>query len=146
MIRDVIIVENFYAQPLRLRQLALDADGSKLYVAAPNREGYGAPDPAFPNSHILVLNIDPADKPADGKPNTEKYWELIGSVETHQETYGVTVQPDFKGTGELIVSMSKAGVAGDLFLSADSTTMEEAIQAGIIEETIPIAAIRPVAS
>ena len=76
--------------PKGLRQLALDADGSKLYVAAPNREGYGAPDPAFPNSHILVLNIDPADKPADGKPNTEKYWELIGSVETHQETYGVT--------------------------------------------------------
>ena len=43
-------------------------------------------------------------------------------IRDYEREYGVTVQADYGGTNELIASIAKIGVQGDLFLSADSTT------------------------
>src|SRR5690349_17917558 len=40
-------------------------------------------------------------------------------IEQYEKDYGVTIQADYKGTGELMTSLGKIGVPGDLFLSAD---------------------------
>jgi len=66
------------------------------------------------------------------------------TIEEYERTYGITVQADYKGTGDLMVSIAKVGVPGDLFLSADSTTMKDAVKEGLVAEVIPIAEIRPV--
>ncbi len=63
-------------------------------------------------------------------------------IHDYRQEYHHTIQANFAGTGELMNSLAKAGVPGDLFLSADSTTMREAVRDGLVEEVIPIAPIR----
>ena len=65
-------------------------------------------------------------------------------IHEYERLYGVTIQADYGGTGELLTSIAKVGVQGDLFLSADSTTMRDAQQAGIVVETMPVAKMRSV--
>lgn len=65
-------------------------------------------------------------------------------IHEYEEAYGVTIQADYGGTGELLASIAKVGVQGDLFISADSATMRDAQRSGTIVESIPIAKIRSV--
>src|SRR5262249_4458549 len=47
-------------------------------------------------------------------------------IREYAAAYDVTIQPDYGGTGDLLASIAKIGVPGDLFISADSTTMRDA--------------------
>src|SRR5262249_48870454 len=42
-------------------------------------------------------------------------------IREYAAAYDVTIQPDYGGTGDLLASIAKIGVPGDLFISADST-------------------------
>ena len=73
--------------PVGLRDLTLSEDGRRLYVAAPNRDWFGRPEAE--QSHILVVNVDEADRPVDPRVNPKKFWAQIASIETGQETYAI---------------------------------------------------------
>src|SRR5262249_24571414 len=53
-------------------------------------------------------------------------------IREYAEAYDVTIQPDYGGTGDLLASIAKIGVPGDLFISADSTTMRDAQKGSIV--------------
>lgn len=76
--------------PDGLRQLAISSDGRKLFATAPN------PRNSDDKSHILVINVDPSDKPLAPNSNTQIWHEQIGTIETEEGTEGITAssQPD----------------------------------------------------
>src|SRR5262249_1713177 len=69
-----------FATPPGLRQPAISDDGRRLYAAAPNRDSSGRVDPEHDTSFIIVVNIDPADRPKPNAPNPRKYRDVIGTV------------------------------------------------------------------
>ncbi|HEU6455925.1 MAG TPA: hypothetical protein VN201_10695, partial [Roseateles sp.] len=78
--------------PFGLRELVISEDGKRLYVAAPNRSGYGAAIavPGSDASAIYVIDVDAADKPATpNDPNPKHYWEVLGLIPTGEETYAL---------------------------------------------------------
>jgi molybdate transport system substrate-binding protein len=65
-------------------------------------------------------------------------------IKNYAKEYGVTVEPSYGGSGELLSMIRAAGGAGDLFLSADALTMDEARKSGDVAESIPVVVMRPV--
>jgi molybdate transport system substrate-binding protein len=65
-------------------------------------------------------------------------------IKNYAREYGVTVEPSYGGSGELLSMIRAAGGAGDLFLSADALTMGEARKSGDVAEVIPVVVMRPV--
>jgi molybdenum ABC transporter molybdate-binding protein len=65
-------------------------------------------------------------------------------VHDFRQEYGVEVQPTFDGSGKLLATIAVTRGQGDLFLAADTTTMEKAKKDGWIAETIPVAVLTPV--
>jgi molybdenum ABC transporter molybdate-binding protein len=61
----------------------------------------------------------------------------------YEQRYGVRVQPDLAGSGELL-SKIRTTRKGDLFLSADKFHIDKARAEGLVAETIPVAILRPV--
>ena len=61
----------------------------------------------------------------------------------YQQRFGVQVQLQFGGSGTLLGNIQAARM-GDLFLAADQQTTELAAKRGLIEETLPVASVRPV--
>ena len=62
-----------------LRQMAMSSDGRKLFVAAP----------ASSTSQILVVNIDPLDRPQDLSVNPRKWHEQIKAISANSAAEGV---------------------------------------------------------
>ena len=65
----------------QLREVAISADGRRLFVTA----SY---------SRIYVVNIDPNDRPLDEESNSRKWWEQIGAVATAQGAMGLSATTD----------------------------------------------------
>ncbi|MGB3655927.1 MAG: hypothetical protein WBA41_32590, partial [Rivularia sp. (in: cyanobacteria)] len=59
--------------PYGLRKLAINTDGRKLYGTAPGD---------FDTDRIIVVNIDPEDRPEENAPNTRKWHEEIAAIQT----------------------------------------------------------------
>jgi molybdenum ABC transporter molybdate-binding protein len=74
--------------------------------------------------------------------NATKAMEQI--VQRYREQYGVEVEPTYDGSGKLLSTIAVTHGQGDLFLAADTTTMEKAKKDGWIAETIPVAILTPV--
>ena len=72
--------------PFGLRGLAVNTDGTKLYVAAPNVLWQGL-TPALPVGHILVIDLTPK---ANGTPK----WTPLPPINAGQYPYGVTAGPN----------------------------------------------------
>ena len=64
-----------------LRQMAIAADGRRLFVTA----SY---------SQIYVVNIDPEDRPEEAEENSRKWWEQIGVLATSQGAMGLSATSD----------------------------------------------------
>ncbi len=65
-------------------------------------------------------------------------------IKEYEKAYGVTVEPTYGGSGELLSMLRAAGGTGDLYLSADAMNMEDARKHGDVAETIPVVKMRPV--
>jgi molybdenum ABC transporter molybdate-binding protein len=65
-------------------------------------------------------------------------------IKAYAQTYGVTVEPTYGGSGELLSTLRATGGAGDLYLAADALNMDSARKSGIVAETIPVVVMRPV--
>lgn len=61
----------------------------------------------------------------------------------YEDEYGVEVQVQYQGSGTLLSNLSVAK-RGDLYLAADQTYIDLAIEKGLLRETMPIAHIVPV--
>jgi len=59
------------------------------------------------------------------------------------QSFGQLIQLQYGGSNTLLNQLEIAGV-GDLYLAADESYMELAIEKGLVQETIPVASIRPV--
>jgi ABC-type molybdate transport system substrate-binding protein len=64
-------------------------------------------------------------------------------IREYEKAYGVTVEPTYGGSGELLTMLRATGT-GDLYLSADALNMEDARSHGDVAETIPVVRMRPV--
>jgi molybdenum ABC transporter molybdate-binding protein len=65
-------------------------------------------------------------------------------IQEYAQTYGVTVEPTYGGSGELLATLRAAGGTGDLYLAADALNMESARKSGLVAEMIPVVVMRPV--
>ncbi|NJO93192.1 MAG: hypothetical protein HC820_00340 [Hydrococcus sp. RM1_1_31] len=85
------VVQNIQVTPapIGLRQLAISSDGKKLFATAPNTRGVG-------KSQIIVINIDPQDKPLEESQNSRKWHEQISAVEAEQAAEGLTASSNPK--------------------------------------------------
>ncbi|HEY9893199.1 MAG TPA: putative Ig domain-containing protein [Candidatus Sericytochromatia bacterium] len=72
------------AAPRGLRSLAISSEGRKLFVTAPG----------FPNSQIVVINIDPKDRPRDANQNPQHWHEMIGKVQVGAGSEGISATSD----------------------------------------------------
>ena len=72
--------------PFGLRGLAVNTDGTKLYVAAPNVLWQGL-TPWLPVGHILVIDLTPK---ANGTPK----WTPLPPINAGRYPYGVTAGPN----------------------------------------------------
>lgn len=79
------VVKNIQVNPapVGLRQLAISSDGKKLFATAPNPLGVG-------KSSIIVINIDPEDRPLNPSQNNNKWHEQIGTVAAEDGVEGIT--------------------------------------------------------
>jgi molybdenum ABC transporter molybdate-binding protein len=64
-------------------------------------------------------------------------------VDDYQQQYGVQVQVNYAGSGQLLSNI-RAGGKGDLFLSADEYHINKARREGLLAETVPVAYLQPV--
>lgn len=65
-------------------------------------------------------------------------------IREYRQAYGVSVQVDYAGSGELLSRIRATGGQGDLFLAADTATVRQAQADKLVAETIPVAVLRPV--
>jgi hypothetical protein len=72
------------AAPRGLRSLAISSDGRKLFVTAPGS----------PNSQIVVINIDPKNRPHDPNQNPHHWHEMIGTVQVGPGSEGISATSD----------------------------------------------------
>ncbi|MFA7603825.1 MAG: CARDB domain-containing protein, partial [Novosphingobium sp.] len=80
--------------------MALNADGTRLYVGVPVSEMFGARawvngqngDPGF----VMVINTNEGDRPTAGTPNTSKWREVIAKIPAGIEVFDIqpTVDPN----------------------------------------------------
>ena len=68
---------------------------------------------------------------------------VAAAVKEYQREFGITIEPRYGGTGELLATI-RAARRGDLFLAADTGYLKRAADAGLVKETISIAWLRPV--
>src|SRR5262249_29287802 len=100
---------------------------------------------------LSVLLWSPWDRPAIASGQRLRLYCAAGLqkpvaeiLKEYAQTYGVTVEPTYGGSGELLSTLPAAGGAGDLYLAADALNMESARKSGIVAETIPVVEMRPV--
>jgi len=129
--------------PLGLRGLDVSVDNKRLYVAAPERTLFVTPPGAAGAGRILVVNVDPLDRPATADALNLRNWrEQVAEIVAGQEPYGVTVSgdpnritytnrmSDFKGLGLITVTnndpLSFATTSGfvPLLLGSNSDTFD----------------------
>lgn len=72
--------------PNGLRGLAISSDGRKLFATAPNF-GWG-------DSKVIVINIDPKDKPNSPSQNSRRWHQQIGAIDTHRGAEGISASSD----------------------------------------------------
>jgi molybdenum ABC transporter molybdate-binding protein len=103
---------------------------------------------------VLVLSLllwSPWDRPGIRSGRSLRLYCAAGLqkpvaeiIKKYAQEYGVTVEPTYGGSGELLSMIRAASDAGDLFLSADTLTMDEALKSGDVAETMPVVVMRPV--
>jgi hypothetical protein len=73
--------------PFGLHGLAVNSDGTQLFVAVPNMLGSEHATRVLPTGHLQVIDLTPD---ANGEPA----WELLNSIDVGSDPYGVTAGPD----------------------------------------------------
>ena len=115
---DVIALPSNFTLTGKINDLAVNADGSRLYLSAPATELFGGTkgwasrgrDPG----KVLVLNVDEADRPVPtvavpNPPNLRKFRTVIGELDAGLEPYGI--KPTSKADKMIFTSRLK-GVGG----------------------------------
>lgn len=64
-------------------------------------------------------------------------------IQQYEDEYGVTVHVEYSGSGTLLGKLNVSAI-GDLYLAADQTYIDLAKEKFIVQETLPVAHIKPV--
>lgn len=98
---------------------------------------------------LVLLLWAPWDRPGISAPRPLVFHCAAGMakpvqeiIHAYKEKYGVEVQDNFAGSGQLLSTMRTG--KGDLFLSADQYHMDKAQKEGLVAETIPVGYLEPV--
>ena len=73
--------------PKGLGKMAINSNGTQLFVAAPNSSGAG-------KGQILVFNINPGDRPSNPTSNPRNWHQQIGKIEAGLGLAGISATPD----------------------------------------------------
>ncbi|WP_293120760.1 DNA/RNA non-specific endonuclease [Okeania sp. SIO1I7] len=73
--------------PSGLKKLAISSDGKRLFATTPNGGTSNV-------GQILVVNIDPDDRPVGGSDNVRKWHQQIGAIDGGRGTEGITATSD----------------------------------------------------
>ncbi|MHC1770059.1 MAG: putative Ig domain-containing protein [Verrucomicrobiia bacterium] len=95
------------------RGLAVNADGKRLYVAAPKGLMFSS-DRTL--GQILVFNVDEDDKPDIGVPNAKHYRDVLGTIPAGYEPWGVSATSD---PLKIVVANRAWDASGVQFIAAD---------------------------
>lgn len=68
---------------------------------------------------------------------------VLAAAQQYEKEYGVSVQLQYGGSGTLLSNMQIAR-AGDLYLAADSSYTDIALEKGLVRERLPLAYMHPV--
>ncbi|MCU0915393.1 MAG: tandem-95 repeat protein [Planctomycetes bacterium] len=83
-----------------ISDLAVDADGRKLYIAAPATRMFGGTNAwtrgGRDHGRIFVYNVDEADRPEAGAANTRKWRKQIGVLDGGLEPFRITATTEAK--------------------------------------------------
>ena len=77
----------FSEVPAGFKKLAISSDGKRLFATTPNGGTNGV-------GQIMVVNIDPEDRPVDGDVNTRKWHQQIGDIDAGRGTEGISQTSD----------------------------------------------------
>lgn len=75
-----------------ITSMAINADGTRLYVGVPVSEMYGPRGwTNYGKDHglVMVINVDDRDRPKAGQPNARKWREVIGKIDGGVEVYDI---------------------------------------------------------
>ena len=91
------VVEKIQVEPAPkgLREMAISSDGRRLFVAAPSTRSSRGLD-IYEKSQIIVINIDPKDRPLNESRNEKKWHKQIATVEAGRRVEGMSTTPDPK--------------------------------------------------
>ncbi len=91
------VVEKIQVEPAPkgLREMAISSDGRRLFVAAPSTRSTRGLD-IDEKSQIIVINIDPKDRPLNESRNEKKWHKQIAQVEAGRRVEGMSTTPDPK--------------------------------------------------
>ncbi|NJL77654.1 MAG: tandem-95 repeat protein, partial [Richelia sp. SM2_1_7] len=78
--------------PYGLREMAISSDGRRLFVTAPSTVSSYTID--LQKSQIIVINIDPFDRPLNESRNDFNWHKQIGTVEAGRRVEGISTTPN----------------------------------------------------
>lgn len=100
---------------------------------------------------LILLLCSPWDRPAAGATKPLVLYCAAGMskpvqelLRDYEEAYGVKVEVNFGGSGELLSSMRVHGGQGDLYLAADASYIREAQKLKLVKEVLAVAVLKPV--
>src|SRR4051794_12379939 len=95
---------------------------------------------------LISLLCSPWDRPAAGATKPLVLYCAAGMrkpvqelLRDYEEGYGVKVELNFGGSGELLASMRGHGGQGDLYLAADASYIREAQKFKLVKEVLAVA-------
>jgi VCBS repeat-containing protein len=100
---DIITIGSEFSITGRINDMAVNADGTRLYLTAPATELFGGTlawtRGGRDNGQVLVINVDEADKPVKSveqpnPPNLRKYHKVIAELNGGLEPYGIKATSD----------------------------------------------------
>jgi VCBS repeat-containing protein/YD repeat-containing protein len=96
---NVITIDSSYSTTGKINDMAINADGTRLYITAPATELFGGTKSWVQGGRdagkVLVINVDERDKPQPSvavphPPNLRKYQEVIADLAGGLEPYGIS--------------------------------------------------------
>ncbi len=121
-----------------LRGLDITADGHTLFVAgaAASYNKPKLPLPVGASPGVFAINVNVADRPATGQPNTRKWHEVIWRTGTAEadwpgyEPYGVTASSDPNKVGFTSYQNDPKGFGAITITNADPTAFAATVKYG----------------
>ncbi len=140
---DVIAIPSTVTTTDRIRGLAVNADGTRLYITAPETELFGGTrgwaSGGREAGKVLVMNVNEADRPVPSvavpnPPNLRNFRKIIGELDGGLEPYGI--KPT--AFADKMIFTSRLKGAGGFGLATITVTNDDPTSYAATVKTIPL--------